>query len=207
MDGIILKTLSFGGGNTIKRKIIIDLTEIGGEYQVAAHTENNTVIIYRENYSDYDKAFAEWAQLTARYAESLQREFMTSELTEGEHYTLVYLSEWGFPVVEKMTYHGHSFTTYAQYSDVVKLYCTPYRKRSKHNRYITGDRELMIFKGWQDLNDKNSFLFEHNEAGKIRVLRSKYSCHDGRYLDDLRRAFRNPVLIYRKNAERSAVFA
>lgn len=206
MDGKIVKSLSFGGGNTIKRKIIIDLAEIDGEYQVAAHNENNTVIIYRKNHADYDTAFAEWSQLTVRYAEPLQREFMAAELTEGEHYTLVYLSEWGFPVVEKITYHNTTYCTYAQYSDVVKLSCTPYRKRSRHTKYITGDRELLIFKGWQELTDKNSFLFDHAEAGKIRVLRSKYSCHDGRYLDDLRKAFRNPVLIYRKNTE-SKIFA
>lgn len=206
MDGKIIKSLSFGGGNTIKRKLIIDLTELNGDYWVAAHSENNSVIFYRNIHKEYSTAIAEWSQLTVRYAEPLQREFMCAELTEGEHYTLVYLSEWGFPVVEKITYHGHSFATYAQYSDVVKLSCTPYRKRSRHTKYITGSHELMIFKGWQDLTNKNSFLFDHAEAGKIRVLRSKYSCHDGRYLDDLRKAFRNPALIYRKNTE-SKIFA
>lgn len=206
MDGKIIKSLSFGGGNTIKRKLIIDLTELNGDYWVAAHNENNSVIFYRNIHKEYSTAIAEWSRLAEKNAEPLQREFMAAELTEGEHYTLVYLSEWGFPVVEKITYHSFAYSTYAQYSDVVKLSCTPYRKRSRHTKYVIGDRELMIFKGWQGLTDKNSFLFEHTEAGKIRVLRSKYSCHDGRYLDDLRKAFRNPVLIYRKNTE-SKIFA
>lgn len=186
-----------GGGYTMRRKVTInaaDLRPIGGQIEVAALThdgdELDMITVTTE-----DDALLAFNELVQRYAEPFQKEMSAAELVPGHKYTLVYFSEFGFPVVEKITYHGLTLTTYAQHSDVVRLTCTPYRYRSKRSRLFCGE-SLLIFDGWQDLPE--SATHENlRDDGKVKVTRSKYECFSASYIEDAAALLQNPVLIYK----------
>ena len=87
-------------------------------------------------------------------------------------------------------------TTYAQYSDVVEMVFTPYRKRRQYKKYFY-NCSLMIFEGWQDLKEEDTKEVLKDD-GNIRTTKSKYDCFDGRYIEDLEAVFKNAVVSYKK---------
>ena len=120
-------------------------------------------------------------------------------MVEGERYTLVYLNDFGFPVAQKIIFQSMELTTYAQYSDVVKMIFKPYRKRSLYQKYFYNN-SLMIFKGWQDMKESDTKeILKDNDS--LKIIKSKYSGFDARYIDDLEKVFKNPVVIYKNFKE------
>ena len=86
-------------------------------------------------------------------------------------------------------------TTYAQYSDVMEMIFTPYRKRTQYRKLIY-NCSMMIFEGWQDLKEEGiKETLEDNKS--VKITKSKYGCFDSRYIDDLENCFTNPVVIYK----------
>jgi hypothetical protein len=133
--------------------------------------------------------------LVNKYAGPLQKAMYAAHLIPGHKYTLVYLGEFGFPVSRKITFHSMSFTTYAQYSDVVRLVFTPYRKRSLYSdRFYYGS--LLIFAGWQQL-EETAWKDVLRDDGQTRVTKTKYPCFSASYIEDLENAFKDPVMIYK----------
>ena len=108
----------------------------------------------------------------------------------------MYLSEFGFPIAEKITFHGCTFTTYAQHADVVRLTYTPYRKRSTRSRLFCGSSSLLIFNGWQDLPETATHE-TLKEDEKIKITRSKYGCFSASYIEDAAALLKDPVLIFK----------
>lgn len=85
--------------------------------------------------------------------------------------------------------------TYAQYSDVMEMILTPYRKRTQY-RKLFYNCSMMIFEGWQDLKEEE--IKETLEDNKnVKITKSKYGCFDSRYIDDLENCFKNPVVIFK----------
>lgn len=183
-----------GGGYAMGRKIILDAAELGKDFEVMAlddSGEDLDVIIA----SDEVAAIQAFNKLVQKYAQPFQQAVNAADLIPGHRYTFVYLSEFGFPVAEKITFHEMNFCTYAQHSDVVKFTVTPYRKRGQYIQYFYG-KSLLIFNGWQNM-DKSAIYEIVKDDGNITVSRSKYSCFSASYIDDLEKIFQNPVLIYK----------
>lgn len=194
MLGRTIKHEELKGGYSMGRKIIIDACEVFGEFEVMAMYSGGDELEY-VTVSTEAEAVKAFDEILVKYAEPLQKA-LYNKLKEGGKYTLVYLSEFGFPIAQKITFHSMRCTTYAQYSDVVEMVVTPYRKRNQHKKYFY-DCSILIFEGWQDLQDEKINNTIKDEDG-IKITMSKYSCFDARYIDDLEKAFKNPIVIYKK---------
>lgn len=187
-----------GGGYTLRRKIIInaaDLRPLGGQIEVAAITENGDELNSTTATTEA-AALAAFHSMVQQYAEPLQKAVDAAGLVPGRKYTLVYLSEFGFPIAEKITFHGYALTTYAQHADVVRMTYTPYRKRSPRSRLFCGSSSLLIFNGWQDLPEQAT-RETLKEDEKVKITRSKYGCFSASYIEDAAALLKDPVLIFK----------
>lgn len=181
------------GGYTMGKKTIIDACEIFGEFEIMAMYEDDEEL-ESKTVSTEIEAIKVFDDLFMKYAEPLQKA-LYNKLQEGKRYTLVYLNEFGFPVAQKITFHSMKAKTYAQYSDVMEMIFTPYRKRTQY-RKLFYNCSMMIFEGWQDLKEEEiKVTLEDNK--NVKITKSKYGCFDSRYIDDLENCFNNPVVIYK----------
>ena len=181
------------GGYTMGKKIIIDACEISGEFEVMAMYENGEEL-ESKTVTTETEAIKVFDDLFMKYAEPLQCA-LYNKLQPGKKFTLVYLNEFGFPVADNISFLSMRTTTYAQYSDVMEMIFTPYRKRTKYRKLIY-NCSMMIFEGWQDLKEEE--VKETLEDNKnVKITKSKYGCFDSRYIDDLENCFKNPVVIYK----------
>ena len=182
------------GGYSMGRKIIVDACEVFGEFEIMVMYDGGEEI---ESHIAEDEAEAVkiFDEMLLKYAEPLQKA-LYNKLVEGGKYTLVYLNDFGFPVAQKITFHSMKCTAYAQYSDVIEMVFTPYRKRSQYKKYFY-NCSLMIFEGWQDLKEEDTKEVLKDD-GNIRTTKSKYGCFDGRYIEDLEAVFKNAVVSYKK---------
>lgn len=186
-----------GGGYTMRRKVTIsaaDLRPIGGQIEVAALTDDGDELDMITVTTEI-AVLAAFNELVQRYAEPFQKALTAAGLVPGHKYTLVHLGEFGFPIVEKITYHDLTLTTYAQHADVVRLTYTPHRCRSKRSRLFCGE-SLLIFDGWQDLPESATHQILRDD-GKVKVTHSKYGCFSASYIEDAAALLQNPVLIYK----------
>lgn len=193
------------GGYTMGKKIIIDASEIFGEFEIMAMYEDGTELesIMSATEKEAVKAFDE---MLLNYAEPLQKA-LYNKLEEGGKYTLVYLDDFGFPVAQKIKFHSMKCTTYAQYSDAVEMVFTPYRKRNQYKK-IFYNCSLMIFKGWQDLKEEDTHEIIKNSES-VKITKSKYACFDSRYMDDLEKSFRDAAVLYKnyKTGKNGKIYA
>ena len=192
-----------GGGYTLRPKIILDaadLRPIGKQFEIVALDKNGEEL---DNVAAADEsaAVAEFDKLVRKYAEPFQKAMNAAGLVPGHRYTLVHLGEFGFPLAQKITFHGMSFQTYAQHSDVVKFTFTPYRKRTKYTQLFYNS-SLMIFDGWQDM-DEDAISDTLKDDGTVKITQSKYSCFSASYIEDLEKIFKDPVMIW-KNYKQGA---
>lgn len=189
-----IKHIELFGGYTKKRKIIIDAAEVfPGEYSVMAMYENGEEIEEEITHTGKE-AIDFFYQMAEKYMEPLQRAVFTAGLERGKKYTLFYLNDFGFPVCQKVIFERAEFTTYAQYSDVVKLIFKPYRKRNLYQKYFY-NCSLSIFEGWQNLKEEDTKEVI-KENSHVKIIRSKYGCFDGNYIKDGNGILKNPVMIH-----------
>lgn len=198
----MLKTIAhaeFGGGNTMKRKIIVDAAAFQAdplplEYEVMALDANNDELdtIRPETEEGARQAFAD---LFNKYAGPFQRAVFAANLTPYHRYTLVYLNEFGFPVADRIVLHSVEPSTYAQHDDVMKFTFTPYRGRREWCKSFHNS-SLLIFDGWQEL-DRSAIYNVVSDDGNVRCSMTKYSCFSASYIEDLEKLFHDPVLIWK----------
>lgn len=192
-----IRNEKIGGAYTMQREItlsVADLRAIGGKYEIMALDHDGNELDCTTANSE-GAALVEFNKLVDKYAGPLQKAVNAAGLIPGHKYTLVYLNDFGFPIAQKITFDGMTFTIYAQHSDVVKLVFTPYRKRSKYSKQFY-NCSLMIFDGWQDMNE-STIKDTLKDDGQIKITQSKYSCFSVSYIEDLERVFEHPVLIYK----------
>lgn len=193
----IIRHEELGGGYTMRPHVILDAADLrssGKQFEVMAlgHDGEKLEAVTAD---DEAAAIKEFDRLVDKYAEPFQRALYAAQLVPGHRYTFVYFSEFGFPVAQKITFDGMSFDTYAQYSDIVKLVFTPYRKRSKYSQRFY-NCSLMIFDGWQDMDD-SAISDVLKDDGTIKITQSKYTCFSASYIENLEKVFVNPVMIYK----------
>lgn len=188
-----IKHVELFGGYTGKKRVIIDASEIFGDFSVMALYDDGEEI-EEETPATEEEAIIAYNNMVGKYLEPLQKSVFVAGLVPGNKYTLFYLNDFGFPVCQKITFERMEFTTYAQYSDVVKLIFKPYRKRSVYQKYFY-NCSLSIFEGWQDLKEEDiKTTIRENEH--IKITQSKYSCFDANYIKDGNKILKNPIMIY-----------
>lgn len=183
-------------GNYKNKKIIIDACQISANnFEIMAMYEDGEEINCKISTTKVE-TIAAFDTMINKYAEPLQKSIYNAGLVKGEKYTLVYYSEFGFPVADKITFDSFEFCTYAQYSDCIKMIFTLYRRRKIYQKYFY-NTSFLIFEGWQELKEEDTRNIICNNATR-KVTASKYDCFDSRYLDDIEKILKNPIVIYRK---------
>ena len=123
----------------------------------------------------------------------IQKSFLSADLKPGKKYTLVYYSDFGFPVSVQMTYDSMKICGYAQYEDAVLLYFKQKGKRKIVGKYFYGYKKLAIYEGWKEL--PYGFLFETIRTEPDYTLqKSKYTSFDDRYFSDSINYLGTPLL-------------
>lgn len=192
----MIKTINhveIGGGYTLNKEIIIDTAYIYGNYETMVLDRDGEELecCYSETEIEAEKQFI---SLFNKYAEPFQKA-VYGKMEAGKKYTLVYFSEFGLPISQKITFESMECTTYAQHSDVIKMTFKPYRKKSMWQKYFYNN-SLMIFEGWQNLDERATKTII-SETETVKTMKSKYPCFDARYIDDLENFFKNPIVIYK----------
>ena len=176
-------------------KQLIGLTSnLSSDVKIAVNSYNcnvincTTIVIYMESASVPLTSFV--------ISGTDSKQIKSSKVTVSRESALSILNDFGFPVAQKITFHSMKCTTYAQYSDVVEMVFTPYRKRSQYKKYFY-NCSLMIFEGWQELKEEDTHEVLRDN-GTVKTLKSKYACFDSRYIEDLEKVFKNAVVTYKK---------
>lgn len=128
------------------------------------------------------------------HAEPFQKAVLSANLKSGRKYTLVYLSESGFPVADKITFRGVTPCQYAQYTDAVKVRCRRSRKHSDSDLCFY-DCSLAIYEGWRDL-DKMATYEKVSESEDATMWKSKYTCFDAGNFEAAIKYIGTPIFEY-----------
>jgi len=185
--------LIFGGGYSGKRKIICDSVKLGCEYEVIAMYENGDEADLKRVKTE-EEAQRVFDSFVEKYAGRFQAEVYRSNLVPGERYTMFTLGDFGFPIAYQFTLVSVEYVTYAQYDDVVTFTVRRKGKR-KNERFTYYGKSIQIYHGWQTMPDHFGFeVLEETDESTLR--KSKYVCFDNRYMEDVKKVFKNPALIY-----------
>lgn len=123
----------------------------------------------------------------------IQKAFLSADLKAGCKYTLVYYSDFGFPVSVQITFDSMKICGYAQYDDAVLLFFKQKGKRKIIGKYFYGYKKLAIYEGWKELPE--DFSFNTIRTGSDYTLKkSKYTSFDDRYFSDSVNYFGTPIL-------------
>lgn len=135
------------------------------------------------------------------HAEPFQQAMLSSGLKEGGKYTLLYLNEFGFPVLDRITFYRMAPKQYAQHTDAVSMVVRKAGAR-KSVRICLCNCSLAIYEGWHKIKDTDTYVCLDNqitEGGLVAVTtkRTKYSCFDARFFTDVVTRLGKPLLEYR----------
>ena len=182
-----------GGGYGMRRKTIIDTTEIeSGVFETMTLLENGDELecVRSDNAKDAERVFREMIQ---RHAGPLQAAFYRAAMVPGERYTLVFLGEFGFPVDLRITFQEAKLTTYAQYDDAVSVTFREQNKRKSYRMYMY-NKSFLVYDGWRNLEKTASYNVE--KRGGCTTMISKYGCFDERFMDDIKAMWPDYIVAY-----------
>lgn len=114
-----------------------------------------------------------------------------NKLEKGKRYTLVGMTEFGFPYKVQFTLESVEYGTYAQYREAVTL-----RFKQKNKRKISGTRfyglkECLVYEGW--VEPKTDMWANADDLGD-GVKRSMAS-FDTRFMQIAKNSIKAPALI------------
>lgn len=186
---------TLNGGYTDQREIIVDTVQIEKNVfeSMALTLAGDELRTYTADTEE--KAFEDYARLINEFANPFQKAIFNANLKSGNKYTLIYFNDFGFPVADKIVFNRFEFTTYAQYTDVVKMECKRIRKHNNMQMYLY-DKSLIILDGWHNLKDENIYTIK--DKGNIITKMSKYGCFDSRYIDDLETLYKDYIIMIYK---------
>lgn len=128
-------------------------------------------------------------------AEPFQQIFLSAGLESGKRYTLVYISDTGFPVADKITFMKMVPCQYAQYTDSICMSFVRAKCRKEIKKYFY-PVSIAIYEGWLDLK-REDYMDKIEEKANVTAYRSKYNAFDSRYFTDVVEKFGTPVMEYK----------
>ena len=196
---MIMRTVmrqKLGGGYATGPQIVVDTAELApGEFETMALNEvTGNELAVRTSGTEIE-AIKDFWHILWKYAQPLQKAVFSAKMKPGGKYTMVCLSEFGFPTVRKFTFYDAYCSTYAQHYDVIKLSVKPFKKRSTEC-WVLYEKSFMILEGWHDLPEDFGYELV-SKANGVTVTKSKYSCFDAHYFSDMIQLFDKPLCIYR----------
>jgi hypothetical protein len=105
-------------------------------------------------------------------------------LNQHEKVTIIKFSEFGFPVIRNTVINKAEVKPYAQYNESLQLVHRPKRKRTSYRMTILPYEDVIIYKGWLDL-DLEKLTYNIEEGKDVTVKQSKYCSFDNKFLNDV----------------------
>lgn len=128
-------------------------------------------------------------------AEPFQNSLLSAGLKAGERYTLVYINDTGFPVMDKITFMKMAPCQYAQYTDSICMCFKRAKSRKEIKKYFY-PVSIAIYEGWFDLQ-REDYMTKIEEKEGMTSYKSKYHSFDSRYFTDVVNKFGTPLVEYR----------
>ncbi|WP_080845604.1 LPD29 domain-containing protein [Cytobacillus gottheilii] len=113
--------------------------------------------------------------------DGIQDQFTNADIQQGEKLTLIYISDFGSIVTNRITFDSVTNSKYAQYDNAIKLTFTPEKKRKLHYKYFYST--MLVYKGWVSL--PKSVLHEEEQRNGFTITKSKYHSCDNRQYDEI----------------------
>jgi len=177
-------------------KLIIDAAELApGEIEVMALNDTTGEELEARTAGTEEEARRIFSDMIQRHAEPLQAAFYKADMKPGGRYTIFHLGEWGFPITQRITFHGLEFTTYAQHRDVIKLTFTPAGKRKPYTQKFS-NASFIICAGWQSVEESKVKNVLEDRPG-LRTTITKYACFDYRYIEDAENYLENIIVVHK----------
>ena len=175
----------FGGGYAMGPVVIGDTAEIEpGIYETMAMRPDGEELTFKRAF-DEKEALEQFKEVLMMYAAPMQEAIIRVGMVPGKKYTILRMSEFGFPMAQKITFLAAECATYAQHYDVIKLRCKVGRRRTPEVLYLFYG-SVAVFEGWQDLPDE--VMWETTGSnGFVTTQRSKYVSFDARYFEDAKK--------------------
>ena len=174
-----------GGGYAMGPVVMVDTAEIEpGIYETMAMRPDGEELTFKRAF-DEKEALEQFKEMLLEYAKPLQKAILSVGMEPGKKYTLLRMSEFGFPMAQKITFLSAECTTYAQHGDVIKLVCKIGRRRTPELLYLFYG-SVAVYEGWQDLPDE--VMWETTGSNDfVTMRRSRYALFDARYFEDAKK--------------------
>lgn len=117
----------------------------------------------------------------------------TLQTLTGEKVTIVKFSEFGFPVVFETVLNQVKNEPYAQYNESLVLIHKPKRKRTLWKNIILPNENILVYRGWLNIDTDKLIYNVSNEAG-MTIKQSKYHSFDRQYLHDIVSVYGEPFV-------------
>ena len=114
--------------------------------------------------------------------DGIQEQFLNAGITQGQKVTLIYMSDWGSMVTNRITFDNVEYTKYAQYDKAVKLIFKPEGKRKLHYSHFYSD--ILVYDSWLSLPKTVLNTVEQTGTG-VTITKSKYLSCDKRQYDEI----------------------
>lgn len=101
-------------------------------------------------------------------------------IEEGDKITLVKFNEFGFPYVLKTIVKSVEFRTYGQYPEVLQIIHKPLRKRSDYKLIIKPFEQVIIWKGWHEVDAE---MYRSSDSTNGVTTRTSLSCFSNEYME------------------------
>ena len=135
-------------------------------------------------------------QYYMEHAGALQSCILNAGLVPGEKYTLVYYSEFGFPVMDNVLFLCADPIQYAQHTDAVQITVRRAGKR-RHSELVFYDCEIAVYAGWHSLKREDTYTTE-KRTDTVVIEKSKYGSFDKRYFEDVTDRLGKPLAVHRR---------
>lgn len=110
--------------------------------------------------------------------DSIQEQFKEADLQQGQKITIFRISDFGMISTTHITVDKVEPSTYAQYTDVIKLTGTPKGKKGLY--YSHYYKDLLIYNSWVEL--PKSVLFKTKQENGFTITSGLFSsCDNGQY--------------------------
>jgi len=183
-----------GGGYAMRNKTIIDTSEIEpGKFETMTFVEATGEELESATTDNAQDAERDFRAMIQRHAGPLQAAFYRAAMVSGERYTLVFLSDFGFPVDLRITFREAKLSTYAQYDDAVDVTFMLQKKRNPRRMYLYG-KSFLVYSGWRTLDKTATYNVQKCEG--CTVMSSKYGSFDERFMDDIKAMWPDFIVAY-----------